>query len=159
MSSEQLPDRLPGVLIIGLMKECKVCKNLENKGYIDSLHALKGTFLVDVLDMEVDGLPPPDTPAIFIIDGKYPNFKYFKDVATYERARTSGRDWLSFASSVRFFNRKISGNELIFSPEYVGEWSVDIMKKFCIESHIQFSQESQMRTGGPRIIPRYPDGE
>lgn len=160
MSSEQqLPERLPGVLIIGLMKDCKVCESLESKGYIDSLHALKGTFLVEVLDMEVDGLPPPGTPAIFIIDGRYPNFKYFKDMATYERAKTSGRNWLSFATSVRFFNRKIDGNDLVFSPDYVGGWTVEIMKRFCIDSSLQLSQESQLRHGGPRITARYPDGE
>ena len=153
MSSEH---QLPGILIIGLAKDCRICENLEKKGFIDSLHEqLKGRLLADVKDMRVDGLPPPDFPSIFVIDQRYPNFKYFKDIATFEKARTSGRDWLQFASSVRFFNRKISGYELVFSPDYVGEWSVDLMKKFCIDSSIQLSQESQMRAEAPRILARY----
>lgn len=150
-----MTSRLPGVFVISLSVDCPVCKNLESKGYVDQFLELDTDFVTETVKITIDGVPPPDTPAIFIIDNRYPNFKYFKSVELYEAARVSGRDWLKFASGVRFFNRKVVGEQLVVSQDYVGDWSVDIMKKFCKDSHAQFLQEAQSRDRRPVIRQRY----
>lgn len=131
-SNPTLP--LQGVLVIGLSETCHICKNLEAKGLIEDLLDLEGTFVKRVLTVRVSGLPPPGTPAILIVDTKYPNFKYFKNEEVFERAKTSGPDWYEFIDEVKFFNRKVVGGQLEVTQDYQGAWSMQVFKKFCIDS-------------------------
>ena len=127
---------LQGVLVIGLSETCHICRNLEAKGLIEDLLDLEGAFVRRVLTVRVSGLPPPGTPAILVVDTKYPNFKYFRNTEVFERARTSGKNWQDFLPDVRFFNRKLVNHEFEVTRDYAGPFSVEIIKKFCVDSDI-----------------------
>ena len=146
--------------MIGLKRDCEVCDDLKNRGIIADIQNLQGTFLTEVLTYTVTGKIGDNVPLIFTIDNKYPNFKYFANEQVLREAEASGKNWKNFLPVVRFFNRKVAGNGLDLSQDYVAAWSVDVIKKFCLDSKIQIEGQIQVARAGtampPRIIPRYP---
>jgi hypothetical protein len=124
------------VLVITRAEDCKVCQRLEKSGVFEQIENIGEDLLEDVYLINLPQMGIAENlPAIFNIDGLFPNFKCMTQ-ETYKKALSSGSDWESVFNDIRFYNRRMGPNKrLEYFDEYRGkEITLENIMRFCSDS-------------------------
>jgi hypothetical protein len=88
----------------------------------------------DIVTIYIDSFNIPQFPKILSIDPYYPNFKYMSN-DIFRSSQANVDNWKSIATNIYYFNRVFDGTgSLIPFGKYVGSYSLELIKKFCIDS-------------------------
>src|SRR5437870_1326661 len=135
----------PGCLIVFTSDKCQICNMLDGSGFYDRLdeelelgRITNPKHKNNIKWLQADDNGSSSQAKIFNLAVGFPSFKYMT-MDTFEKAMNSGNKYEQFINRTCFFNSTYDHIEKKLKPlgKYKGEYSVEIIQKFCDDSMIE----------------------